>query len=142
MAVTVAGIFWSLGGVHLGRAQGQRAEVRSRIVGALDDDQRIVLTGSTHPLAQARFDQGAAPDHLQLDHVLLVLKRTPEQQAELDALLQAQQTLGSADYHEWLTPQEFGERFGPSPDDISQITAWLEAHGFRVNEVPAGSRRD
>ncbi|MGO9270105.1 MAG: choice-of-anchor D domain-containing protein [Terriglobia bacterium] len=138
MAVTVAGIFWSLGGMHLGRAQGQRAEVRSRIVGALDDDQRIVLTGSTHPLAQARFDQGAAPDHLQLDHVLLVLKRTPEQQAELDALLQAQQTLGSADYHEWLTPQEFGERFGPSPDDISQITAWLEAHGFRVNEVPAG----
>jgi subtilase family serine protease len=88
-------------------------------------------------LARPEFDRGAAPPDLQLDHVLLVLTRSTEQQAALDRLLQEQQDKTSPSYRHWLTPQQFGERFGASPDDIAQITGWLESHGFTVDEVPA-----
>jgi pseudomonalisin len=42
---------------------------------------------------------------------------------------------GSANYHHWLTPQEFGQRFGRSQDEIDQATAWLKSQGLVVNQV-------
>jgi subtilase family serine protease len=53
----------------------------------------------------------------------------------LDALLAAQQQPNSPEYHKWLTPQEFGERFGASESDISQLTLWLQSQGFHVVSV-------
>src|SRR4051794_3067595 len=41
-----------------------------------------------------------------------------QNQAELDQLLVAQQTLGSPNYHKWLTPQEFRARFGAKAEDV------------------------
>jgi subtilase family serine protease len=42
---------------------------------------------------------------------------------------------GSANFHHWLTPQEFGQRFGRSQDEIQQATAWLTSKGLVVNQV-------
>ncbi len=45
----------------------------------------------------------------------------------------------SPNYHRWLTPQEFGERYGPAAQDLAKITGWLQSHGFIVNQVyPSG----
>jgi pseudomonalisin len=139
IAFKLAGVLALLVLAQSGWAQTQQEpeSVRPRILRAIDDQQRVVVRGNTHRLARPEFDRGAASPDLQLDHMLLVLTHTPEQQAALDNLLKEQQDKRSANYHHWLTPKQFGERFGASPDDIAQITGWLESHGFTVDEVPA-----
>lgn len=73
-----------------------------------------------------------------MQHMILALKRTSEQEAELRALLDSQQTKGSSAYHQWLTPAQFGKRFGPAQSDIAAVEAWLESQGFKVESVSNG----
>ncbi len=105
---------------------------QSRIVGRVDESALVTLPGNTHPLAQAQFDQGAAPGDLPMARMLLVLKRSDAQEAALQALLDAQQDQSSPSYHQWLTPDQFGQQFGPSDQDMQAIEAWLQSHGFQV----------
>ncbi|SEB93440.1 Pro-kumamolisin, activation domain [Terriglobus roseus] len=65
----------------------------------------------------------------------LYLKPTAAQQADLDQLVVDQQTPGSAAYHQWLTPAQYGARFGLADADLSTLTAWLQARGFTVDAV-------
>ncbi|MGB8030941.1 MAG: protease pro-enzyme activation domain-containing protein [Terracidiphilus sp.] len=105
---------------------------------AVDDAQRTTLRGNTHPLVRRALDQGAAPSSLPMQHMILVLKRSADQESALHALLDAQQTRGSSSYHQWLAPQEFGKEFGPADSDIAAVEAWLESHGFKVESVSNG----
>jgi len=98
----------------------------------VDESQLTTLKGNTHPLARPVFDLGTAPASLPMERMLLVLKRGPEQEASLRKLLDDQQDKGSANYHQWLTPEQFGKKFGPSDSDIQKITGWLQSHGFQV----------
>src|SRR5438046_3927815 len=41
-------------------------------------------------------------------------------------------------YQQWLTPEQFGKRFGISDDDLADVTAWLQRRGFTIDEIPAG----
>jgi subtilase family serine protease len=50
----------------------------------------------------------------------------------LRQLLDDQQDKNSPNYHKWLTPEKFGEQFGPTDEDIQTITSWLQSHGFQV----------
>lgn len=111
---------------------------RARITGALDESQRVTLKGNTHPLARPQFDSGSAPPDLPMDRMLLVLKRSPEQQAALNQLLDSQHDKNSPNYHKWLTPEAFGAQFGPPDADLQTITSWLQVHGFEVNKVAKG----
>lgn len=116
----------------------QQVAVQPRITQPVDDAQLTRLPGNTHPLALARFDRGAAPLTLPLDRMLLVLKRSPEQDAVLLRLLDEQQDKSSPNYHKWLTPEEFGKRFGPADADIQAVTSWLQTHGFQIGQVSKG----
>ena len=49
-----------------------------------------------------------------------------------------QQTPGSPNYHHWLTPEEYGQRFGVSDADIGKITQWLQQQGLQVVSVARG----
>ena len=73
-----------------------------------------------------------------MERMLLVLKRSPEQQAALEKLLEQQLDKSSANFHRWLTPAQFGSEYGPATEDIQQVTSWLEARGFQVARVSAG----
>ena len=57
-------------------------------------------------------------------------------QAALSALLVRQQDPGSPDYHRWLTPEEFGERFGQPTELYEPAAHWLEGSGFAVTRFP------
>jgi subtilase family serine protease len=57
------------------------------------------------------------------------------EKAELDALVEAQQNPKSAQYHQWLTQEEYGARFGLTEADLRQVTGWLETQGFTVKNV-------
>jgi pro-kumamolisin-like protein/Big-like domain-containing protein len=104
----------------------------------VDETRVTTLKGNTHPLARPQFDIGGAPANLPMDRMLLVLKRTPEQQAALTKLLHDQQDVNSPNYHKWLTPDEFGKAYGPADQDIQTVTSWLQSHGFRVDNVSRG----
>ena len=118
-------------------AQGQVANP-DRIVQSVDDSVRIKLDGNVHPLANAKYDLGAVPVSQPMNHMQLVLQRSPAQEAALEAFLASTQVQGSPDYHKWLTPQEFGKLYGPSDADIQKLTGWLEGEGFAVNRVANG----
>ena len=120
-------------------APAQRV-VNLRAANPVDETQAITLTGNVHSQARPEFDQGIVNAETQLGRMLLLLKPSPTQQSELDALVEAQQNPASALYHDWLTPAEYGARFGVSAQDMSRVTAWLAAHGFAVIEIPAGNR--
>jgi subtilase family serine protease len=70
-----------------------------------------------------------------MERMLLILKRSPEQESALGKLLDEQLDQTSLNFHKWLTPDEFGQKFGPSSEDIRSVTSWLESHGFRVARV-------
>lgn len=73
-----------------------------------------------------------------MQNMLLVLTRGSQQEVALQNLLREQQDQGSASYHQWLTPQQFGARFGAASGDVQTVTAWLESHGFQVERVSNG----
>ena len=117
---------------------GQKTYARPLINQAVDEGQRIVLKGNVHPLARAQFQVGTAPLDLPMQRMLLVLKRSPEQDQALLKLLDDQQDKSSASYHKWLTPEQFGQEFGPADSDIQAVTSWLQSHGFQIGRVSKG----
>ena len=106
----------------------------------VDERQTVALPGNVHPLARAEFDRGLVSGDMRLERMVLLLKPSIDQQAELDALVEAQHDSASPLYRRWLTPAEFGERFGASTQDLDQVAEWLAGHGFTVEEIPAGRR--
>ena len=119
-------------------ALAQSAGAPPRILGRPNDDKRTVLPGNTNPLARAEFDRGSAPDDLPLNRMLLVLKRSPEQDAALEKFLEEQQDPNSANFHAWLSPEQFGEQYGANEEDIEQIAQWLSSHGFAIGPASSG----
>jgi subtilase family serine protease len=108
------------------------AAPRPLITQPLDETQLTVLKGNTHPLARPEFNLGTAPATLPMNRMLLVLKRSPEQETALRKLLDDQQDKSSPSYHKWLTPEDYGKQFGPTDLDLQTITTWLHSHGFQV----------
>ncbi len=117
---------------------GQQISSQPLITQPPVESQLSTLKGNTHPLAQSQFDIGAAPPDLPMNRMLLVLKRSPEQERALHTLLDDQQDKASPHYHKWLTPDEFGAQFGPADQDVQTVTGWLQSHGFAVNRVTHG----
>src|SRR5262245_55179372 len=76
------------------------------------------LQGSLHPLAQSRFDSGRMPSDTPMSGMSIVFSRSAAQQADLEALLAAQQDPNSGLYHQWLTPDQFAARFGMAQSDL------------------------
>ena len=110
------------------------------ITAPIDEAQVVVLHGNVHPLAQARYDVGAVPDSFPAERLLLLLNRPAEKGTELRRFLRDVHTPGSASYHQWVTPEHFGERFGPADSDVQTIVGWLTLHGFSVRGASKSKR--
>ena len=105
-----------------------------RITAPVDPGRTAVLSGHRNPRALAQYDQGLADDGMAMDHVTLLLKPA----AALDAFLDRQRTPSSPDYHRWLTPAQFADRFGLSSGDIGRLESWLRSQGLRVDDAARG----
>jgi hypothetical protein len=105
-----------------------------RITEEIDDDRLASLSGNTLPVANSKTDLGRARPDLAMTDLVLVLSRSPEQQAAFDTFVASQYDPASPSFHHWLQPAEVGENFGPSTDDIATISAWLTGHGLTVAE--------
>jgi hypothetical protein len=71
----------------------------------------------------------------------LTLAQTPERTAALDRLLAEQVIPSSPNYRKWITPLEFAERYGATPDQVAAATAWLQAQGLSVESVSPSATR-
>jgi hypothetical protein len=117
---------------------GQKNRIPARVTDIVDDTNRVVLRGNVHPKARAEFDRGAVSDAQPITRLLLLLQRSPEQEAALRQLMEQQQTKNSPNYHAWLTPEQFGTQFGPADADVQAVTDWLTSHGFQNIKVSKG----
>ena len=110
----------------------------SRVVLRVDDSVRIDLPGNTHPLATPANDRGLASPDMPANRLLLLLQRSAQQEAELQTYLRAVEDPNSPQYRQWLTPAEFGRRFGVSDADLIAVEQWLAQQGFTVSRVTSG----
>ena len=81
------------------------------------------------------MDQGPVASSFPLTSVTMYLQASPQQESSLKQLLADQKIQGSANYHRWLTPEQYGEQFGVSASDVGRMTAWLESQGLHVDQV-------
>ncbi|MGO8757488.1 MAG: Ig-like domain repeat protein [Terracidiphilus sp.] len=115
-----------------------QTEPADRLTSPIVAAQRT-LTNPVHPLATKQNDLGRVAGTQVFHRMVLLLQRSASQEADLQQLLLNQQNPNSPQYHQWLTPAEFGERFGPSANDTAKISGWLQSQGFTV-EKPSNGR--
>ena len=115
-----------LGGMLSSTALAQRS---------INEADRVIKHGNVHPLARAEFDRGSADLNLPMENMILSLAPRASAKADLDKLLADLQNPKSPNFHQFLTPQEFGLRFGPSDQDVADAANWLKGHGFRIEEI-------
>jgi uncharacterized protein (TIGR03437 family) len=83
-------------------------------------------------------DIGPASPATLVESITLQLRPSPAQRTALENFLAAQQDPASPDFHRWLTPEQFADRFGLSSGAIAQAASWLRSQGFRVESIARG----
>ena len=111
-----------------------------RIVSAVDMRQTVEAKGSVHPLARPEFDRGAVPDEMPMGYMKLVFRHSADQEAALQQFLTDLQHPESENFHRWLTPEEYGEHFGPTDSDLAAVKGWLESQGLTVSKFARGKQ--
>ncbi|HWG50080.1 MAG TPA: Ig-like domain repeat protein [Candidatus Acidoferrales bacterium] len=136
-AVIAMLVFFAL--CHLpARAQtANRKPAGSLITQSVDNSARTTIRSSTHPLARPIAAVGSIDPGVPMQRMLLVLGPGAVKEQDARTFIDSQHTPGSAQYHQWLTPAQYGQQFGPAAQDVKQVTAWLIAQGFRVDAVAA-----
>ena len=94
----------------------------------------VRLAGHLPRWANPAADAGPVAADTNL-HLTFVLARAPQLQAAFTQLLADQQGPASPRYHQWLTPQQAGELYGPTQHDIDALTAWLTSRGLAPSEL-------
>src|SRR5215472_12277857 len=102
------------------KASALQQSGRNLITREIDENRRVVLHGNIRGEANRQNDRGRVDDDFRLENVLLLLKRSPEQEQELNTYLGELQDRNSPNFHNWLTAAELGRTYGISDDDIKR----------------------
>jgi len=113
---------------------GVAAVGADRIVAPVDSQQTVPLGSRVSSRARPQYDQGPLDASARLSYLTLLLKPA----GGLESFLREQQDPSSANYHRWLTPEQFADRFGLSNNDIAKLTSWLRSSGLTVHDVARG----
>ena len=111
-----------------------------RVTARVDDSKRTILYGHVPGALSHATDLGRLDANTPAEHLVLVLRSSDTQKAELRRVLDDQQDSRTENYHQWLTPDEFGTHFGVHDEDIAKVSAWLESQGFKVEDVSKSKR--
>ena len=117
----------------VGAGNGPRA--RALPAPGAEQSGLVTLRGNTRPEAIAKNDRGRVSDDLTLNHMMLQLRRSPEQEQALQQFINDIHDHASPLFHHWITATEFGQRYGVAPAEVARVTDWLESQGFTVNLV-------
>jgi uncharacterized protein (TIGR03437 family) len=105
-----------------------------RIAANVAPGRSAVLRGNKRPEAIPQNDRGPVAATMRIDYATLYLKPAPG----LANFLADQQNPSSPNYHRWLTPEQFADRFGLTGNDTGKITAWLQSQGLTVHDIARG----
>jgi hypothetical protein len=117
-------------------AWSQAVTPEAQVLSPIDENKMFTLKGNTLPVANADNDRGRVNPQLRMTDLILVLSRSPQQQAAFDRFVASQYDPASPNFHHWLSPDEVGQDFGPSQADIATVSNWLSAHGFSIGRLP------
>ena len=127
---------WLAAGVLACSVLASAQTLQRRLVTQNINEQNVVrLMGNTRPEMTPANDRGPVSNDLVLEHMYLLLNRSAEQEQAAETLVNQLHDANSQLYHQWLTSDQVAAQFGPSADDVKTVTAWLESHGFTVNNV-------
>ncbi len=130
-----ASLFLCAVGCACGSAQAQAQAESMAARARLNETRQVRLSGTVHALARAENDRGAVEDSFRAERMIVMLKRPAEWEAALQNFLRDAHSASAAGYHKWVSPEEFGARFGARDKDVQQVQAWLQAHGFAVTRL-------
>jgi subtilase family serine protease len=114
------------------------ATVQDRVA-TVSASSRVTVRGNVSGHVKRASDLGLAPQDRKLESLSLRFSMTPAQQADLTQLLAAQLDPSSPNYHKWLTPEQFGARFGLSSGDLAKVSSWITSQGFTVTATARSS---
>ena len=118
----------------------------ARVTKPVNDGKRVVLHGhvprviANGSITGKAIDMGPIDPNTPLQGMRIVLQSSPEQSRELRRVIDEQQDKRTRNFHQWVTPEEFGNSFGVHDADIQQVTKWLTKHGFTVDNVTKSKR--
>ena len=104
--------------------EGSRAGVRSA--------QTIRPLGDVPALAASSSYIGPKPA---TDVLTMALSFQPPQPEAIARTIADLYDPASANFHHWLTPREFGQRFGRSQSEIDDAAGWLKSQGLEVSQI-------
>ncbi|MFY9659583.1 MAG: protease pro-enzyme activation domain-containing protein, partial [Terriglobales bacterium] len=116
------------------------ARPQVRVTARVDNSKRTTLYGHVSGAIRMSRDMGRIDPNTPTGRVILVLNSDDEQKRELRRVIDEQHDKRTANYHQWVKPEEFGSRFGVHDSDISQVETWLKSQGFTVEDVSKSKR--
>lgn len=133
---TAASRFLAVAAFALSVSFASHAQTKPRLVTTkIDNNVRVTLAGNVRPEAIAKNDIGEADPDMQMDHMLLLLQRPAELEAQLEQFIDDLHNPASPNYHQWISAAQLGATYGPAQSDIDAVTAWLQSQGLTVNSV-------
>jgi hypothetical protein len=111
-----------------------------RVTKKVDNSKRTTLYGHTPRILQSAINIGRVDPTTLAEHLILVLKPSPEQEREARLVIDEQQDKRTLNFHQWMTPDEFGDHFGVHDSDIEKVKAWLSSQGLTVENVNKSKR--
>ncbi len=135
IALPAFALFAFAAGHRSANGQAVNPHARTMLVESISESRLVSLRGNTRPEATAANDRGKVAGAHRFEHIYVQLKRSPEGEAAVKQFVDQLHNPASANFHRWVTAQQFGERFGLAQQDLDTVTSWLTSQGFVVNHV-------
>ena len=107
----------------------------SRVTQTVDNSLRSPIAATHLPLLDKMQSTGAVSASTPMGHMQLLLRPSAARTAALTSLINAQHDPKSPNFHQWVTPEEFGQSYGVADGDIEAVKSWLVSEGFTINGV-------
>ena len=117
-------------------SRGQVVPAARRITTAINEAERVPLAASVPVQIKRAKDMGAVAWNTPARHMVMVLTRNDDREQALVEYLSDVQNAASPSFHKWLTPAQYGARFGASTDDVATLSGWLQSQGFTIDKTP------
>ena len=114
---------------------GTGIAAEDRLHGPIERNRSVSVQGSIDPRVKLARDGGVLEPGRRINGLKLVLVQSGLQRAALEHLLEEQRDPSSPDYQNWLTPQQYGQLFGLSENDLSAVSSWLQSEGFDIEHL-------
>jgi len=103
------------------------------------DQKAVRLSGHISPAVQTALqnggDLGRIDKSLPMEHLVLLLKRSPANETAFEKAIADQQDQKSPRYHQWMTADEIGKNYGVSEEEEARVRNWLMDNGFRTESI-------